>query len=64
MPKPSILQVITSVLAAFVGIQSGKNREVDFTTGKISHYIVVGLIVVVLFILTIVFIVSKVMGTT
>ncbi len=62
MTKPSILQVLSSVLAAFAGIQSGKNREVDFTSGKISHYVVVGLIVVVLFILTIVFVVSKVVA--
>ncbi len=62
MTRPSILQVLTSVLAAFVGVQSSKNREVDFTNGKISHYIVVGLVVVVVFILAIVFVVSNVMG--
>lgn len=62
MAQPTVLQVFKSVLAAFVGVQSKENRELDFTEGKVSHYIVVGLIVVGIFIATIVFIVSKVIG--
>jgi uncharacterized membrane protein len=60
MAQPSIFQVLKSVLAAFIGIQSKENRELDFSQGKVSHYIIVGLIVTVLFIATIVFVVSKV----
>lgn len=63
MAQPGILQVIKSVLAAFIGVQSKENRELDFTEGKVSHYIVVGLIVTLLFIATIVFVVSKVIGS-
>jgi uncharacterized membrane protein YidH (DUF202 family) len=63
MAQPTILQVFKSVLAALVGIQSKENRELDFTQGKASHYIVVGLIVVGLFIATLVLIVSKVTGS-
>jgi hypothetical protein len=63
MAQPSILQVLKSVLSAFIGIQSRENREQDFTQGKVSHYIVIGLIVTVLFIVTLVFLVSKVIGS-
>jgi hypothetical protein len=63
MAQPSIFQVLKSVLAAFIGIQSKENRELDFSQGKVSHYIIVGLIVTVLFIATIVFVVSKVTGS-
>lgn len=60
MTQPTILQVIKSVLAAFIGIQSKENRELDFTEGKVSHYIVIGVIVTVLFIATLVFVVSMI----
>jgi hypothetical protein len=63
MATSNILQVIKSVLAAFIGIQSKENRELDFTEGKASHYLVVGLVLTVLFIFTLVFIVSKVVGS-
>ncbi len=63
MAKPTIVQVLKSVLAAFAGIQSGKNRALDFTEGKVSHYIVAGLVVIVAFIFTLVFIVSAVIGS-
>lgn len=43
--------VVKSVAAAFVGVQSAKNRERDFTHGKPIHYILVGLIATVLFVL-------------
>jgi hypothetical protein len=43
--EPGLRQVIGSVLAAMVGIQKGKNRERDFTYGKPSHFITVGLVV-------------------
>lgn len=63
MAQPGILQVLKSVLAAFVGIQNKENRELDFSQGKVSHYIIVGVAVVILFIMTIVFVVSKVTGS-
>lgn len=43
--QPGLLQVIASVLAAMVGIQKAKNRERDFTHGKPSQFIAVGLLV-------------------
>lgn len=63
MAQPGILHVLKSVLAAFVGIQSKENRELDFSQGKVSHYIIVGIVMVVLFIMTLVFVVSKVTGS-
>jgi len=60
MSKPSLLHVIKSVLAAGIGVQSNKNREIDFEHGSLSSYIIVGFIATVLFILAIVSVVSLV----
>ena len=50
-----------SVGAAFLGVQSNKNREKDFTQGKFSHFMVAGLIAVVLFIGMLIAVVSMVL---
>ncbi|MGR9051675.1 MAG: DUF2970 domain-containing protein [Gammaproteobacteria bacterium] len=63
MSKPTIIQVIKSVLAAAAGIQSNDNREKDFAHGSLPIYIVAGLIFTVLFVLVISFLVSKVTGS-
>ena len=47
---PSLLQTAGSVLAAFFGVQNSRNRHRDFTRGKPSHFIVMGLVMTVLFI--------------
>ncbi len=60
MSKPGLLHVIKSVIAAGIGVQSNKNREIDFEHGSLSSYLIVGLIATLLFILTLVFIVSTV----
>lgn len=62
MTKPNLLHVVKSVLAAAIGVQSDKNREVDFKHGSLPAYIIVGLIGTVLFILAIVAVVSLVTG--
>lgn len=49
--KPTLIQVIMSVMASFFGVQSRKNRERDFTQGNPVIFIVVGLGMTVLFIL-------------
>lgn len=49
--QPGLLQVIGSVLAAMAGIQKAKNRERDFTHGKPSHFIAVGLVMTVIAVL-------------
>ena len=58
MSKPSLLHVIKSVLAAGIGVQSNKNREIDFEHGSLPSYLIVGLVATVLFILSLIFIVS------
>ena len=60
MSKPGLLHVIKSVLSAGIGIQTNKNRKIDFEQGSLSSYLIVGFIATVLFIITIVFIVSTV----
>lgn len=48
--ESGLKEVFKSVGAAFFGVQSNKNRERDFSQGKISHFIIVGVISVALFI--------------
>lgn len=62
MSKPSWWQVIQSVLAAFMGIQSKSNREHDFTKGSVINYIVVGIALTIIFILTLIFIIKLIIG--
>lgn len=52
--KPSIFSVIFSVLAAFFGVQSNKNRERDFKHGNFKTFVIVGLIATIVFIGTII----------
>lgn len=61
--KPlGILQVIGSALAAAFGVQSSRNRERDFTHGKPSHFIVIGIVFTVLFVLAVAGVVSLVLS--
>ena len=59
---PSFLGVLGSVLASMFGVQSSRRREDDFTRGKPIHYILVGLLVTVVFILTVWGVVKLVVG--
>ena len=52
-PAPSFLSVLGSVVASMFGVQSSRRHETDFTRGKPIHYIMVGLLVTVVFILTV-----------
>ena len=49
-PSPSWWDVIKSIFAAALGVQSEDNRARDFTHGKPIHYIIGGLIFTILFI--------------
>lgn len=62
MSKPSLMHVVKSVFAAAIGVQSNKNREIDFKQGSLPAYIIVGLVGTVLFIFAIVTVVSLVTG--
>jgi len=62
VPEQSIFHIIRSVLAAFIGVQSDKNRQADFEQGSLKNFIIAGLIFTVIFVLTIIYVVSKVTG--
>ncbi|MBC3376492.1 DUF2970 domain-containing protein [Pseudomonas sp. Z5-35] len=49
---PTLLQMMHSVLAAALGVQSNKNRARDFTHGKPSHFVILGIAFTVIFALT------------
>lgn len=50
--KPlSFREMLQSVVAAAFGVQSGKNRARDFSRGKPSHFIALGLMFTALFVI-------------
>ena len=55
-----VLRVVQSTLAAAIGVQSKKNRERDFEEGNAGTFIVAGILFTVLFVTTIVVVVSAV----
>lgn len=55
------LQVISSVLAAALGVQNSKNRERDFEQGRAGTFIAAGIIFTLLFIGIVLTIVSVVL---
>lgn len=61
-PPTTLLQTIGSVLASFFGVQSSAKRHRDFTRGRASHFIIVGLIMTVLFVLSLVLLVHLLIG--
>lgn len=63
MSKPTVLDIIKSVVAAAAGIQSNENRKKDFERGSLASYVIAGFVFTVLFVLAIVFLVSKVTGS-
>jgi len=44
-------EMLQSVLAAAFGVQSGKNRARDFSRGKPSHFILLGVLFTSIFVL-------------
>lgn len=60
--RPGFWSVVGSALAAFGGVQKRANLERDFQHGKASHFIVVGLILTALFVLTVVLVVRLVLS--
>ena len=44
--KPTLIQTISSILAALFGVQSAKNRERAFTKGDAGNYIGVYVVLV------------------
>lgn len=48
--KPSLTDVLKSVIASFFGVQSENNRKRDFEKGDPVQFILVGLVLTLLFI--------------
>lgn len=57
----SFREMLQSVLAAALGVQSGKNRTRDFSRGKPSHFILLGVGFTVLFVLIVLGVVKLVL---
>lgn len=57
----SFWQLLKSTLSAFIGVQSNANRERDFKHGKVSHFIWMGLLFGLIFVLTLVGVVQLVL---
>ncbi|PLV19703.1 DUF2970 domain-containing protein [Pseudomonas guariconensis] len=61
---PTFWQMLHSILAAAFGVQSGKNRSRDFTHGKASHFIALGTLFTLVFILALIGLVQLAMHLT
>lgn len=61
-PKPGILQIVLSTLAAAFGVQSSKNRERDFKGGNIYTYMIAGVVFTAVFVLAVVLVVRLVLA--
>ncbi|NVJ59456.1 MAG: DUF2970 domain-containing protein [Gammaproteobacteria bacterium] len=57
--KPGIFGVLQSVLAAMFGVQSEAKREQDFEKGSAADYIFVGIIMAIIFVLSIIWFVQS-----
>lgn len=61
--RPGLLGVIQSVLAALFGVQSEKKRQQDFEHGRASDYILVGIIFVIFFVLSLIWLVNTIIDS-
>jgi len=59
----SFFQIVGSTLAAAFGVQSSRNRERDFSKGRVSHFIVAGIAFTVVFVLAVIFVVRLVLAS-
>jgi len=60
----SFWQLLKSTMSAFIGVQSNANRERDFKHGKVSHFIWMGLLFGLVFVLTLLGVVQLVLHFT
>ena len=56
-----LTQVVSSVLASFFGVQSSKNRERDFQSGKIGVFIGVGVVMTAALVATLASVVAMIL---
>ncbi len=60
--KPSFLHILRSVLAALLGVQKSDHANQDFAKGNPWVYVAVGVACLVLFVITLMIIVSIVVN--
>ena len=60
----SFWELAKSTSSAFIGVQSNANRERDFSRGKISHFIWMGLLFGLIFVGTLIGVVQLVLHFT
>jgi len=60
--KPDWLQALLSVLAAFFGVQSERNREQDFAKGRPLYFVLAGLLLALVFVLGVILLVRWVLS--
>jgi len=58
----SLWQIVSSTIAAALGVQSSRNRERDFNAGKPSHFIIAGIVFTVLFVVGMIMLVKLVLS--
>ena len=61
-PKPRLIAVVKSILAAGIGVQSDKNRTRDFEQGNPLVFIIGGIVFTLLFIATLATVVGFVLS--
>jgi len=59
-PPMTLLQTTQSVLWAMLGVQSKRNARRDFSNGKFSHFVIIGVVFTLLFIFALVSIIQTV----
>ena len=62
LPPLTFLEMLGSTLSAALGVQSERNRERDFSRGKASHFILMGLGFTIVFVIIMVLIVKIVLA--
>jgi hypothetical protein len=61
--KPNFWTIVISTLAAFIGVQSDRNRARDFKHGNICSFIIAGIIFTITFIVCITTVVRSVVNS-
>lgn len=60
--KPNFWTIVLSTLAAFIGVQSNRNRARDFKYGNIYSFIIAGVIFTIIFIICVTSVVRSVLN--
>ncbi|QFU24773.1 DUF2970 domain-containing protein [Shewanella eurypsychrophilus] len=55
-------QLFSSTFAAFLGVQSEQNRQRDFQTSSPLPFIIMGIILAIVFVISLLFIVQQVLS--